>query len=338
MVTSHSPSRTSLMGLPREVRDHIIGYCVLPDFVYTSSDKPNTANLHRGRVQATTFVDTRIYLPCRLSSAMLGVCRQLRAESLQYNTYALTSSSTAYKSDQDPDTKPLSNILAERLGQELDEETERMGDGNQLRITLEAQRQLRGPHGYAVPIREALSPRFLALLPLMERTRKLRVVVWPGFDWWNGSRPRPYVKVNGRMRIDETASAGPDAVTFAIGKVLECLPAVEKLDIDILAHVSDYCRWDLPKPVWSSVQYWLDGPVTTGSEQALRSVQRRLCIVWNPELVETNYEQQETRIEGNTWHIKRHGDMYTPAVAASASHLFLDGNRETVNEELDRTY
>ncbi|OAL04944.1 hypothetical protein IQ06DRAFT_102737 [Phaeosphaeriaceae sp. SRC1lsM3a] len=311
MATPQNPSRTSLLGLPREIRDNIIGYCALPGFVYTSSDKPNTANLHRGKVQANTFIDTRICLPCRLSSNVLGVCRQLRAECLQYQTYALASFPSGSKTSEESDTVPLSNILAERLGQEVEEEAERMGDRNQLRITLEAQRQLRGPHGYALPVREELSPRFVALLPLMERSRKLRLVVWAGFDWWNGSRPRQYVKVNGRMRIDETAPAGPDAVSFAVEKILERLPAVEELEIDILAHVGDISRWDLPEPGWANVQYWLDRPVTSASGQALQRVQRRLCGVWNSKLVEASYQQHETRTEGNAWHIKRRGDMYT---------------------------
>lgn len=311
MAASHEISHTSLLSLPREIRDQIIGYCALPAFVYTSSDKPNTTNLHRGKVQANTFIDTRIYLPYRLSSNVLGVCRLLRAECLQHQTYALASFSSTAGSDQDPDILPRSNVLAERLGQEVDEEAERLEYGNQLRITLEAQRALRGPHGYAIPVRDELSPRFMALLPLMNRTRQLRIVVWAGFDWWNGSRPRPFVKVNGRMRIDENAPAGPDAVSFAVKKILEQLPAVEELQLDILAHVGDLSRWDLPEPPWAHIQYWLDGPVTPRSGQALQSVRRRLCGVWNSKLVEASYEQQETRLEGNTWHIKRHGERCT---------------------------
>jgi hypothetical protein len=311
MAASQAHSRTSLLGLPREIRDQIIGYSALPAFVYTSSDKPSTANLHRGKVQADTFIDTRVYLPYRLSPNVLGVCRQLRSECLQYHTYALASFSSASKSDQDPETVPRSNILAERVGQEVDEEAERLADRNQIRITLEAQRMLRGPHGYAIPVRNELSPRFLALLPLMERARKLRLVVWAGFDWWNGSRPRPFVKLNGRMRMDETAPPGPDAVSFAVQKILERLPAVEELELDVLTHVGDLSRWDLPDPAWANIQYWLDGPVTPASGQALTVIRRRLCGVWNSRLVDAIYEQQETRIEGSTWHIKRHGDMYT---------------------------
>jgi hypothetical protein len=311
MATTITSQRVSLMQLPRELRDEIIGHLALPGFVYTSSEKPDTANLHRTKAQANTFVDTRIYIPCRISPNVLGVCRQLREECLQYHNYILVSEQYASTIGRGSEDKPISNILAERLGQEVEEEAERLDD-HHLRITMEAQRAQRGHFGYSEPVREELSPRFLALLPLMEKTRKLRLVVWAGYDWWNGSRPKALVKVNGRMKIDETAPVKPDAVSFAIGKILERLPHVEELEVDILAHVGELSRWDLPDLAWENLQSWLDGPIVRDAGQNLTKVMRRLGGVWNPKLVEHIYKQQETRVGGTeTWHIKRNGDMRT---------------------------
>jgi hypothetical protein len=299
------------MSLPRELRDEILGYLVLSDFIYTSSTKPDTANLHRSKVEARAFVDTRIYLPCRISPNVLGVCRQLREECLQCHTHILASCSPSATLLPRGD-RPSSSVLAARLGNEVDEEVERLGDQG-IRITLEAQRAQRGPFGYSVPLREELSPRFLALLPLMERSKKLKLIVWPGYDWWNGSRPRATKMVNGRPKIDENVSAvKPDAVSFAIGKILEQLPAVEELEVVVQAHTGEFSRWDLPDLAWQNIQYWLDGPVAREGGQSLTQVHRRLAGVWHAESVEAFYNQQETRVgNSGTWHVKRHGDMKT---------------------------
>ncbi|KAF1914757.1 hypothetical protein BDU57DRAFT_540636 [Ampelomyces quisqualis] len=338
MVVSPDPQPIAFLGLPRELRDHIIGYLALPHFVYTSSDKPNTANLHRSKLPAHTFVDTRIHLPCRISPHVLGVCRQLREECLQYHSHALNSHSSAAADVRPSQEPPVSNLLAERVGQEVDEEVERLGE-HPLRITLEVQRQLRGKFGYAIPVREELSPRFLALLPLMDRARKLRLVIWPGYDWWNGARPQAFTKINGRIKIDANAPPKPDALSVSIGKVLDCLPAVEELQVDVLAHVGDLSRWDLPDSVWTKIQYWLDGPIASEGGHALQKVCRKITGVWSPGCIETLYDQQETRTgDGSKWHIKRHGDMRTPKLVALADPGELDHLNETVDEEFDRTY
>jgi hypothetical protein len=311
MATRTASQPVSLTNLPRELRDEILGYLALPDFVYTSSAKPNTADLHRSKVEAKAFVDTRIFLPCRTSPNVLGVCRQLREECLQWHNHMLASCSPL--ASLLPRAKqPSSSILAARLGNEIDEESERLSDCG-VRVTLEAQRARRGPFGYSIPARDELSPRFLALLPLMEKSKKLKLVVWAGYDWWNGSRPRVTKTVNGRPKIDEIAQAAkPDAVSFAIGKVLERLPAVEELEVVIQAHTGEFSRWDLPDVVWQNIQYWLDGPIAREGGQSLKRVHRRLAAVWHAELVEAFYEQQETRVgDSGMWHVKRHGDMQT---------------------------
>jgi hypothetical protein len=312
MATPTTSQHVSLLLLlPRELRDEIIGYLALPDCVYTSCGKPERTYAPGSRTkQGDTFVDTRIYLPYCIPPNVLGVCRQLREECLQYN-YNPPSSLHASTTDPGSYDKPISYIMTRDLENvdHVAEEAERLGDCH-LRITIEADRMQRGSLGYSTPIREELSDRFLTLLPLMQRSRKLRIVVWAGVSWWNGARPRGLVKVNGRMKIDDTAPAKPDTVSSAISKILEQLPAVEELEVDVLAHVHELAKWDVPDLVWTNIQYWLDGPIVPNAEQTLRKVNRRLAGVWNSKLVEALYVQQETRVEGSdTWHIKRHGDM-----------------------------
>lgn len=305
----------SLLTLPRELRDEIFGFLSLPPFVYTSTSKPNTANLHRSKIDADTFIDTRIYLPCRAPPNFMGVCRQLRFECLQQHTYNLnTSTPPSSPIPKDPDATPNSSILASRLGNERDEEAERLNDTHSIRITLEAQRAQRGKFGYFTPVRDTLSPRFLALLPLLSGAKSLRLVIWPGFDWWNGSRPRAMKIENGRARVDETGKAeNPDAVSYAIGKVLEMLPGVEEVRIEILVHVGALSQWDLPSPPWTNIQYWLDSPISPqlSHTQNIKSVTRSLAVVWDPVKIEGFYEQDETKLENGRWNVKRHGDVKT---------------------------
>jgi hypothetical protein len=334
----------SLLALPRELRDEIIGYLALPSYVYTSSDKPNTENLHRSKIAANTFVDTRIYLPCRIIPNILGVCRQLRSECLQHHRLTMNTLPSPTP-PREQEAQPVSNVLAARVGTENDEEAERIGD-HCLRITIEAQRPQRNTFGYAIPTRQELSPRFLSLLTQMHGSRKLRLVIWPGYDWWSGSRPRSMVRVNGKLKIDPDAPAKPDAVSFAIAKVLECLNEVEELEIDVLSHVGDMSRWYLLDTTWENIQYWLDSPImpftsTTNhisKNSKLKRVKRRLAGVWESKMIEASYVQEETRVEGQTWHVKRHGDMRTPTVLALADPGELEGYRKVVDEEFDRTY
>jgi hypothetical protein len=327
----------SLLALPRELRDEIIGYLALPGYVYTSSDKPNTENLHRSKIAAKTFVDTRIYLPCRIPPNVLAVCRQLREECLQYHRHALNHIPSPTNPDEDAEKLPVSNVLAARVGTENDEEAERIGD-HCLRITIEAQRPQRNTFGYAIPTRESLSPRFLSLLTQMHGSRKLRLVIWPGYDWWSGFRPRSMTRVNGKLKMDPDAPTKPDAVSYAIGKVLEQLPAIEELDIDVLSHVGDMSRWYLLDTTWGNIQYWLDSPVLnpTRNNGNLQKVRRRLASVWDSKVVEASYVQEETRMDGGVWRVNRHGDMRTPMVRKVADQGELEAYGKVVDEEFDR--
>jgi hypothetical protein len=299
-----------LLALPRELRDDILGYLSLPAYVYTSTTTKDTHNLYQSRRSSgETYVDTRICLPSHPPANILGTCRQLRQECLEHHVRLLNSQPPEkLKSTEE---KPMSNVLAARLGAEFAEEAERACDDGTLRITLEIQRSLRGPHGYYTPVRDELSPRFLALLPLMNKARKLRLTIWPGYDWWNGG-PQPFYDKRGNARINPGEAAKPNAASVAISTVLQQLPHVEELVVDVLMQAEDGGRWDLPDRKWENLQPWLDSPITPNVGQALKKINRNLTGFWKATEPEPFYVQHEMRQgSGNTWKVERKGDMVT---------------------------
>lgn len=222
-------------------------------------------------------------------------------------------------------------------GTELDEAAERTGDdGVTLRLTLEVQRPRRNAFGFSVPPREDLSPRFLALLPLMKDARKAKLVVWAGLDWWNGppqvsplelwrqrkallkSTGADQIAQNQQQRIAaDSANGGKnapklDAVTIAVGKLLAQLPAVEELDLNIFIATGDLFRWDLPDVKWEKIQPWLDAPISKTVGEHLRKVTTSLTSVWQwpeSELASQQpfYVQKETRgdVTSSKWRVER---------------------------------
>ena len=309
-----------LLGIPRELREEILQHLALPAFVYTSSATTHTRNLHQARTPEKTYVDTRIYLSSHFPASALGICKQLRHECLEYQAHLLdfSTSTTPLVAEEEP----ASRILAARLGTEEDEEAERAGDNSNLRITIEVQRQQRVTTGYHVPLREELSPRFMALLPLMGNARKLRLVLWAGYDWWNGGIVQPLRRIEKpeARNLATSISARPDAATIAISMILEHLGAVEELEVDVLLHASDGGRWDLPDNKWEKIQPWLDGPVTMTGGQALKRVVRRLAGVYRPSEPEPFYTQIEVRQgDGKLWRVKRRGDMRTASCTPNHS-------------------
>ncbi|KAF1837399.1 hypothetical protein BDW02DRAFT_566058 [Decorospora gaudefroyi] len=310
MPSDDAPS--PLLALPRELRDNILDHLTLSGYVYTSTTTTDTRDLYRGgRATGATYVDTRIWLPCRPPANILATCKQLRDEALEHHVRMLNSLSPT---PTPPSEKPLSNVLAERLGAEFAEEAERACDDGTLRITLEVQRQLRGTHGYHVPVREELSPRFLALLPLLSAARKLRLAIWPGYDWWNGG-PQPLIDKRGNACINADAASKPNAASFAISTVLQHLPHVRQLTLDVLMEASDVRKWDLPDRKWENVQPWLDSTLTTNVRPILRQINRNMTIFFEASQPEPFYTQHETRLSlENTWKVDRKGDMGTPTM------------------------
>ncbi|KAJ4376705.1 hypothetical protein N0V86_006822 [Didymella sp. IMI 355093] len=326
---------STLLAIPRELREGILYYLILPPTVYTSSAKPDTKSPRQpgSRKSEETFVDTRIYLPARPPINLMSTCRQMRQECLELNTHLLNSA-VANKIETPEDVKITK--AAEMGGAELDEAAERTGDdGVTLRLTLEVQRPRPNAFGFSVPTREDLSPRFLALLPFMKDVRKLKMIVWPGFDWWNGPpqvsplelwRQRKALlkrtsadQVGHAQQPSESESTKtsdtepkPDAVTIAVGKILDQLPAVEELDLSVFIATGDLFRWDLPDVKWEKIQPWLDAPVSKTVGKHLCRVSTSLTSVWQwPESEiagqQPFYVQKETRsdVVSNTWHVER---------------------------------
>lgn len=295
-----------ILLLPRELREDILGYLTLPPYVFTSTTSASTRNLHRSRKVQDTYVDTRIYLPCRLSMSILATCRQLRQEALEHQAHRLNSR-LPQPQQASEEGKPRSNELAERLGDETLEGAERAYDDGTLRFTIEVQRQHLGFAGYFMPTRSELSPRFHALLPLVEKARKVKIIILAGYDWWSGSVPQS----------PDSTQLNPASI--AIGKILERLPAVEELRVDVLMHAADMARWDLPYPKWGKVLPWLHGPVSVNvpSTNTLNKVTRGLGIIWKQAEPELFLRQTEIRRPAeSTWDIVRKGDMCTVGLSS----------------------
>ncbi|KAF2124849.1 hypothetical protein P153DRAFT_400921 [Dothidotthia symphoricarpi CBS 119687] len=348
-----------LTAIPRELRDEILGYLAQPNFIFTSSASTDTTTLYRSRKTQKAFIDTRIYLPALPPANLLAASRQLREECLEHHAHLLNTHLPTTSLGAPSVERPKSNTLAERLGTEFDEAAERACDTpNVLRVTLDVQRQQRGSTGYYVPSRDELSPQFLVLLPFMSRAKRLRLVVWPGYDWWNGPSQKSYRlerrKEASSKRVttdqfeehqqqsqreqNDTAglpSSKPDAVSVAIAKVLDCLPVVEELSIDVLMDGRSFGTWDLPDVKWEKIQSWLDSPVAIGGQRKLKKVTRKFSGVWITHNPEPFYEQVETL--DKTWHVKRKGDMRTPTMRSLSEpdHLEMLG-LHTVDESFDR--
>jgi hypothetical protein len=155
----------------------------------------------------------------------------------------------------------------------------------------------------------------------MQKARKLKLVVWPGFDWLDGERP-PSLRFPGPVK--------PNALTFAIEEILEQIPTVEELSIHIFVATGDLFRWDLPDVTWAKIQPWLDRSVTAIERPTLKKVSRVLATVSQDANDETPgyepiYEQNEVRVgSGHTWNVKRHGGLQTVSIAVSSDLLEYD--------------
>ncbi|KAF1927193.1 uncharacterized protein M421DRAFT_93438 [Didymella exigua CBS 183.55] len=320
-----------------------------------------------------TLASTVVSLQSRISlhyntniamSTLLAIPRELREGILHYLTLPPTvfESSARTEKVKMATSGGANNTKATELSDtELDEAVERSGDdGMTLRLTLEVQRQRRNAFGFFIPVREDLSPRFLALLPLMKDARKLKIVLWPGFDWWNGPpqasplelwrQRKALLNQPNTEQLSEADSIGsrntgskPDDVTVAVGKILDQLPAVEELDLSILIATSDLFGWDLPDVKWEKIQPWLDAPISKTIKKDLRSVLRALTSVWHwpgSELASQQpfYVQKETRsnFTSNKWRVERQAGWRTP-MFEHLRHLAALGLPDTsVNETFER--
>lgn len=144
----------------------------------------------------------------------------------------------------------------------------------------------------------------------MERAKKLRLILWPGFDWWNGGAP-VMVDKYGNARVNPDAVDKPNVATVAITEVLQHFPHVEELNVDVLMQASEGGRWDLPDRKWENIQPWLDAPIASDVGPNLVKITRNLIAFWDASKPETFYVQHEVLETGNTWRIDRNGDMGT---------------------------
>lgn len=318
---SHANNASPLLTLPLEIRDEIYSNLLLPQHVYTSSSTPDTYTLHRGNKQPKTYVDTRIYLPARFSPELLQTCRQLRDECLDFHTRRLNSLLPTALLEDKPSEDTSSNKLAARNNTTLDEGMERFHDGDITRVTVEILRVFRGTMGFYVPERKEPSPRFIGLAPLLGRLKKIKFIVWAGFDWWSGASTRPIVNaartrtkkaILKRMQSDQDdvieqpsqweeddaasqSAPRPNQVTTAINTLLPYLPLVEEVHVDVLWHVMDFWNWDLPEDKLAGIRGWLDSPLCSTTEHKLKKVHRRIVVFHPPDKSKTLLRQVELR-------------------------------------------
>jgi hypothetical protein len=324
---ANSPS--ALLHLPLELRDIVYSLLLQPQHVYTASAQPgglDTYTIRRSKKDQLTYLDTRIYLPARIPGNILQTCKQLREESLDFYAHYLNSFVPVPVTDSTPPETTSSQQLTARTNTTEDESMERTLDEGVVRITLEILRSFRGAMGSFVPVREDLSPHFMALLPLLGRIKKMKLAVWAGYDWWSGNSTRPIVNVDRVRRLvrykrtwsdqtdvpppdvppigDDTNITGPsrpDHLATAIDKLLHHLPLLEELSVDVLLHIVDFASWDLPEEIkWEGIRAWLDGPVSPLEGGRLKKVQRRLLVVHLSSPMEwgTFLRQSEVRREG----------------------------------------
>lgn len=319
MTSTHSQSL--FLTLPRELRDEIYQLLVLPQTVMSSTSKLDDRSLRRMKAsRSEAHIDTRIYLPIRAPLNLIGTCRQLREECLDTISYMINSSSIKRARDEDRQqvtAEPTTSAFEDNT--ELEELAECATDSGIVRLTLEMARPYRTNMGAYIPNRETPSPRFLALVPLLSRVKKVKFVVWGAYDWWKGpivryirvpKSERPLVKrtsadetdsVLSRRKIDTSIQAQaleekPNLLSVAIDGILQHMPMVEEVDVDALISPGDYWNWDLPEKRWEGLRGWLDVTICRPDGRKMSRVYRRLiyCESTPPARGATFYHQLET--------------------------------------------
>ncbi|KAF2642087.1 hypothetical protein P280DRAFT_517083 [Massarina eburnea CBS 473.64] len=310
MEKSIASDPPTLCTLPLELREEILSHLLLPEHVYTSSSQAQKDQAQRlDTKKLETYVDSRIYIPTRLPANILQICRQLREDCIGFNTRLLNSPFSKAKPG------PLlqaggswDRTLTKQEG-DKDEIIEHHHDDNMVRITLEVDEAIVESLGSYIPERIEPSPHFLSLLPLLGRLRTIKFIVWAGFNWWGSQSDSTTPKLEEmlkRARIRRTfsdqddqvaepsvwkpATSTPsstditnhDSLSKALSTLLDHLPLVSEVQIDILLHATAYLNWDLPNTKWEYVKKWLDGPPAYNpveNRAVLEKVQRRLVTV-----------------------------------------------------------
>ncbi|KAF2266416.1 hypothetical protein CC78DRAFT_566809 [Lojkania enalia] len=292
-------SKPHLLTLPREIRDDIFSYLVLPPIVYSSAPDPNPYSFyrHNHNVNSDAYLDTRVFVPARAPSSILATSHQLRDEMLDMTARLINAMYIA--------TNKSRIELEKGILLNLEKIAERSNDDGSFRITLEMQRPIRGSMGAYVPIRDTPSPRLVSMAPLLGRLRKIKFVVWGSWEWWNPVSPEIIVqrlkkaKLRAKAKKIQAASAqGADAsaqslqdddgapalesrvdpLFVAIGLLMKHFPLVEDISVDVLIHMSDLRTWDLPDVSYEGIRPWLDGPIYPPDGRRLKKAYRRLMV------------------------------------------------------------
>lgn len=290
--------QSPFLAIPRELRDEIFSYLILPEHVFTSTSRPDAQSLHQSSKNPETFIDTRIYLPARAPSNVLSVCRQLREEFL-HHVCRLANAPTL---SSIPGTKPVeetqSNVLAGRANQSDEDTAERHQDNGTVRITMEIKRPMRGNMGFFTPARDTISPRIAAMAFLLQRLRRVKFVVWGGMAWWDGppivsrtssgqrsvqsDEPQATQPVNGSNSIPTEHEAKPDPLLVSMDELLKLMPNVEEVDIDVLIHAREYLNWNLPDIKHEGIRGWIGSPISSLEGREFSRVDRRLIACLGP--------------------------------------------------------
>jgi hypothetical protein len=323
MASTHT--QPLLFTLPRELRDEIYQLLALPQAVIPSTPK-DLIRSHR-RTNTPNFqahIDTRIYLPIRAPLNLLGTCHQLREECLDTISYLVNTSAIKRGRETEPQPVPEedANVESDRNA-ELEETAERTLVSGIVGLTLEMSRPYRTNMGAIIPKRETPSPRFLALVPLLSRIRRVKFIVWGAYDWWKGPQQRyvrvprserPLVKrtsadesdaVLSRRKIDTSVQAQvmeekPNPLSVAVAEMVKYMPMVEEVDVDVLINPGEYWNWDLAENRWEGLQGWLDATICSKDGKKMKRVYRRLiaCELSPPARGATFYHQLETLQDG----------------------------------------
>ncbi|KAF1952206.1 hypothetical protein CC80DRAFT_552634 [Byssothecium circinans] len=131
------------------------------------------------------------------------------------------------------------------------------------------------------------------MLPLLSRLKRIKFIIWAGeVETAQFKRTFPdqddlVLAPSQWKQVVPTSSSSTDnlsrdSLSRTLATLLEHLPLVSEVHIDILIDATSYLNWDLLDPKWVTVQKWLGGPIACNSEEKsvdITSIQRRHASV-----------------------------------------------------------
>ena len=297
---SNSQKPCPLLRLPTELKEEIFSYLLLPRTTYRTSPttdpkkpmkpspEPTSPAEKRGNagvpdwlfmgpqqhapytaddIPGDFHIDTCIWLPCRLPKVVFWVCKQLREDCLAYYVHHLNFSRHPTIRDPVPLTLAdyVSSLEKDRMFDEYVEQYQDDGEGY-VRVTLEFFRQWRSAHDFFMIDRQNISPQFMALTPVFNRLRKIKFIVWFGYA----------KSINRQWSSDMVLSSHPGKT---IGALLEHLPLLEEVKIDLFLREVNYWNWKRPNAWWSEVKDWFERPMPLVPGGRLKRIARKVIEV-----------------------------------------------------------